>query len=201
MPIDNALIAPIIAIEGLDGSGKSSVWHRLKDDADFRGVYFTRELRSPVGEAILKDPGWRDDVLFKLFAFPADRAWLVREIRSLRPVPKAIVWERYVDSAIVYRGAEFDLGRSRITAEQTAELNTVFPAAARTLYLDVSVEEALRRKPDGDPELLAAAERRYRKLRDERGDLYITIDASGALDEVVARTKAELRHVIEQLSV
>jgi dTMP kinase len=201
MPFDHPVIPPIIAIEGLDGSGKSTVWSRLKDDPDLSSLYFTRELLSPVGEAIRKDPGWRQDILFKLFAFPADRAWLVRTIQSLEWTPKAVVWERYVDSAIVYRGAEYDLRRTQVTAEWTAELNSVFPPAVKTLYLDVTVEEALRRKPDGDPELLAAAARRYGVLRDERAGAYVTIDASQPLDEVAAQTKAELRNAIEQLSI
>src|SRR6266542_637942 len=161
MPVDRPVIPPVIAIEGLDGSGKTTVWNRLKEDPDLSSLYFTREMLSPVGEAIRNDPEWRHDILFKLFAFPADRAWLVRRIESLDWTPKGVVWERYVDSAIVYRGAEYDLRRTQVTAEWTAELNSVFPPAVKTLYFEVPVEEALRRKPDSDPQLLAAVERRY----------------------------------------
>jgi dTMP kinase len=199
MPVGHPLIPPIVALEGLDGSGKSTVWTRLKDDSDLTAFYFTREFLSPVGQAIQDDPGWRQDILFKLFAFPADRAWLLRKIQSLGRSSRAVVWERYIDSAIVYRGADYDLGRTQVTAEWTAELNSVFPAPIKTLYFEVTVEEALRRKPDSDPELLAAAERRYRAIRDQRGDMYVTIDASKPVVEVTAQTKAELRNVIKQL--
>jgi thymidylate kinase len=193
------MIPPIIAIEGLDGAGKSEVWKRLQKGPEFRELYFTAEFKSPVGRAIRADPGRYRDIHFKLFAFAADRAWLIRKIGSLTRRPKAVVWERYVDSAIAYRGAEYDLGRSKICAEYTADLNRVFPEAFRTLYLRISVAESLRRRRTGDPRLLRAVERRYRLLQGESGRRYITIDASGSRGDVFARTKAELRHVTSQL--
>src|SRR5258708_18558136 len=82
----------------------------------------------------------------KTYLFAADRAWAYyREcLRALRS-GGLVLWDRYVDSAIVYRSVEFQLRRSGLDLEFVRNLNSPFIRPSITFYIDITVEVSLLR--------------------------------------------------------
>jgi thymidylate kinase len=102
---------------------------------------------------------------------------------------RLIVWDRYVDSARVYRAAEVELGLAPLALLELVEtINADFPTPDLTIYLDVDVETAKRRlleregKPDPRLPLALAG---YRRLA-ENNENYVVLAARRAKDEVLA---------------
>ncbi len=191
MPTHEAFNIPIVALEGLDGVGKTALFDTLATDPDLlaAGVHFTGEFKSRAGELLKRQSNWQDDPVLKLYGFAADRAFLFRAIAALEPHPKLIVWDRYVDSAVAYREGEKRLGRSPYGAAEARAINALFPRPVRVLYLSVPVDKTLQRKP-GDRLLLEKVATVYDDLARERS--YVTVDATRSADEVANDAKREI---------
>jgi thymidylate kinase len=195
MPADEAFDIPIIALEGIDGAGKTTLMESLRGDPELSEVLFTGEFQSCVGGLLRDTAGWKRDPILKLFGFPADCAFLFKEISSTRPHPRAIVWDRYVDSALAYREAERRLGRSQYGLKEAKDINASFPPPLKVIYLALSPEQALERK-HGDAKLLAEAAQVYEEIAAERGDAYTKIDANQSKEEIRAHAKREILAVL-----
>ncbi len=142
----------LITIEGLDGSGKTTLAAGLLDalraggrDAELLrepgGVEVSERLRS-----LVKDPALTVGARAEALIYAAARAQLVEE--ALRPLLAGGTWmllDRFVDSSLAYQGGGRGLGVAEI-----AELNrfaTRDLTPDRTLYL--RVDPALGRARTG----------------------------------------------------
>src|SRR4029079_14268826 len=99
----------LVALEGIDGAGKSEMRRLVADRliALKHPVTECGELQSPWAESIRAGLATRYTPFIKTFIFAADRAWTYERIC----VPAldagiSVLWDRYVDSAIVYRRVE-----------------------------------------------------------------------------------------------
>lgn len=98
----------LITLEGIDGSGKSTMVKLLKQQyEDVPDVIFTREPTSGwIGEAVHRAITSDTDPLAELFLFLADHAdHLKRTIRPALEMNKIVISDRYSDSRIAYQGA------------------------------------------------------------------------------------------------
>ena len=117
----------LITIEGLDGSGKTTLADALVDAlrSDGRDVAL---LREPGGvelseriRALVTDPGLAVDPRAEALLYAAARAQLVAE--RVEPALAAGTWvllDRFVDSSLAYQGVGRGLGIGRSTRSTTS---------------------------------------------------------------------------------
>lgn len=95
----------LITLEGIDGTGKSSIAKILK--TKFPDAVFTMEpTRSWIGKAVKKSIESEADPLAELFLFVADHAeHIAKVIRPALEDGKIVISDRYSDSRYAYQGA------------------------------------------------------------------------------------------------
>lgn len=108
----DAVSRRLIVLEGIDGSGKSTVAHALAETLAERGlsVLSSREpTGGPAGRAVreaLKDP--EHDPLAEALLFCADHAAHVRWIEARLAEGHTVVSDRYSGSCLAYQGATLE---------------------------------------------------------------------------------------------
>ena len=142
----------LIAIEGIDGSGKTTIARFLEEELRKRGydvVRFKEPTDSEYGrkiKRILKERKISPEEELELFL--KDREVDVRDnILPALKEGKVVIMDRYYYSTMAYQGA---LG---LDVEEIKKLNEKFPQPNLVIILDVSPETALKRiktkrKPD-----------------------------------------------------
>ena len=187
-------------IEGIDGSGKTTVAAKVADALESEGI--------PVARTTEPTHTWRGDAVkwaidrdvdpvSETFLFLADREAHGTQIRGWLAEGKLVLSDRYADSTYAYQGARLAGKR----ADAVAWLRTisgpfVLPPDV-TYFLAVSPETALARirgraKKVRFEELsfLRAVDANYRQLaRDSR---FVTVDAARAPDAVATEVAAHL---------
>jgi len=95
----------LITLEGIDGTGKSSIANMLKKR--FPDAVFTREpTKSRIGRAVKRSIESDGDPLAELFLFVADHAeHIAKVIRPALAEGKIVFSDRYSDSRYAYQGA------------------------------------------------------------------------------------------------
>ena len=139
-----------ITIEGIEGSGKTTLINLLSEYFSSRGedVIVTREpggcelgglLRSLVLSSEL-----RLTTESELFLFLADRAQHVSEcIQPAIMSGKTVFCDRYADSTIVYQGYGRGMNIGKLWEFNEVAIKSIWPQ--KTLLLDIDVEKALER--------------------------------------------------------
>lgn len=191
-----------IVIEGLDGSGKTTISKRLVEylrERGYRAHYTYEPSDSPFAEAFrrIKDLIETNSVIDAL-AMALDRAYhLSQEIEPLLREGYVVVSDRYYYSTIAYQGA---MG---LDIDWLVSLNKYFRRPDLAIYLDVSIETSLRRisgKKSAWPEyekrdILSRAREIYLSLV-ERGEL-VRIDAERGLEEVFRDVVSLTDHLLK----
>lgn len=141
-----------IAIEGIDGSGKSTIAERLVAAirASGRDVLLTREpggtaISEAVRGILLDERGRAMAPETEALLFAAARAQLVAEI--LRPALQrgaVVVSDRFVDSSLAYQWGGRGLARDQVAVVQQLATGGLEPDLK--LLLDLPVPVALRRR-------------------------------------------------------
>lgn len=99
----------LITLEGIDGSGKSTIAKKLKENPDIRGFdpIFTREPTrgTLTGTAVENAIQSETDQLAELFLFTADHAeHLAKLVKPALENGKTVISDRYSDSRYAYQG-------------------------------------------------------------------------------------------------
>lgn len=175
----------IVAIEGIDGAGKTTQAKRLVGFLRLKGVraeYTSEPTGSALGRMIrsyLRRGGVDPHLLALLFA--ADRVYhLDKTVKPMLEKGRVVVCDRYLYSSYAYQGV--------MTGHPlwVREINKMAPPPDIAVLLDISVEEALRRKRKRirfeDPAFLEEVRREYLRLCG--AGLMVKIDADGEVDAV-----------------
>jgi dTMP kinase len=135
----------LITVEGLDGSGKSTLCFGLVQALTERGLD-VRLLREPGGveaaeriRGLLHDPALCIGARSEALLFAAARAQLVEE--ALEPLLRAgtsVILDRFVDSSLAYQGSGRQLGMQEVADINRFATRELVPD--RTLLLAVSPE-------------------------------------------------------------
>ena len=197
-----------IVVEGIDGSGKSTVAARVAEELARRGrkVLRTREPGgTPLGEKIrtlLLDANNAEMVPFtELFLYMASRAQLVDQV--IRPALKEgvdVLCDRYYYSTAAYQGAAGKVGIPVVLklAEEVAK----FQRPDLVLLFDVPPRVARQRAGDRNDRVESKGEAYQERVR--RGFLkmakadrrFRVLDASRPADEVFEAARKAVDRVL-----
>ncbi|HZA59822.1 MAG TPA: dTMP kinase, partial [Solirubrobacterales bacterium] len=154
-----------IALEGIDGSGKTTQAARLAAALGDETMLVREPGGTAAGEGartLLKDSGMRLDSMAELLLFLAARAQLVTEvIRPAMDEGRDIVCDRFGDSSVAYQGTARGLGAERV--EELCDL------ATGGLWPDLTV--LLRLHPEVAAERIAAEGRAADRFEGEGMEL------------------------------
>jgi dTMP kinase len=148
----------LITIEGIDGTGKTTLARGLQARLRHRGIAVTllREPGgAPVSEAIrrlVKDPALSIGARTEALLYAAARAELVQVV--LGPLLARDQWvllDRFVDSSLAYQGAGRRLGVEQVRALNLFATGGLTPD--RTLLLSLSPQAARQRAHGREPTL------------------------------------------------
>lgn len=201
-----------ISVEGLDGTGKTTVCAALASRlraAGFQVIGLREPGGTPAGERIrelLADPETILAPRAELLLFSAARAQLVDSV--LEPALAEGTWavvDRFTDSTLAYQGAGRQLGDALTSG--LSELTTGGLHPDRTLLLQAP--EPVRRErllgrgdaPDrwelADPAVLARIEARYDALLAEQPGRVRAVDASGTPEQVADLVWAHTQDLLD----
>ena len=181
----------LVTLEGLDGSGKTSVWEALRAERS-SGYTFTHEpTDSWYGEAVdrsIETDG--ADSLADLFLFTADHAdHLERVVRPALDRGDVVVSDRYADSRYAYQGAAI-ADRIEDPVEYVQSVHRPFTRVPDlTIYLEVDPETAVERSGGTNKlerlEFLEAVAENYEALIAAEPDRFVRVNARRPFDAVV----------------
>jgi dTMP kinase len=201
----------LITIEGLDGSGKTTLARGLIEALHTRGVDAAL-LREPGGVAaaerirtLVKDPDLRVGARAEALLYAAARAQLVEE--ALVPALERGQWvllDRFVDSSLAYQGGGRSLGI--VDVREINEFATDGLTPDRTLLL--RIDPALgRARQDGRGEapdrlelehddFFATIAEVYEILAEDEPQRFRVLDASADAPAVLAQALAALEDLL-----
>jgi len=189
----------LVTLEGLDGSGKTTVWERLRsDDALPTDAVFTREpTESWYGEAVQRSIDDDEaDSLAALFLYTADHAaHLAETVRPALDGDRLVVSDRYSDSRYAYQGAT--LADAEWFDDPLAYVRAVHEPWTRppdrTVYLDIDPETAARRSGATNKfetaEYLTDVRENYESLIESDPERFVRVDATADPDTVYERVR------------
>ncbi len=143
----------LIAIEGLDGAGKTTLAHALRRELLARaGGRHVELLREPGGveasehiRALVKDPALTLGARAEALLYAAARAQLVEQrVRPLLREDAVVLLDRFVDSSLAYQGAGRGLGVERV--REINEFATGGLVPERVLLLRIASAEGRARQ-------------------------------------------------------
>lgn len=190
-----SFVASYIALEGGDGSGKSTVGGALATRLEQRGetVVQVREPGgTPLGEVVrglLLDSESLDDWA-EVFLFAAQRAELVRDV--VGPALADGLWvisDRTYYSSIAYQGRGRGLGEGEVRAINERGLDGVVPDYVFILDVDPATALARQHNPDRigseGVEFQQRVRNAYLGLAEEEPGKVFVIDGSLPVDSIV----------------
>ena len=199
-----------ITLEGSEGAGKSTLIEHLKKYFFNKNIefIFTKEPGATKEGAklrkLLLDKTIELDPISETFLILADRLEHVRKI--INPALKEnknVLSDRYLDSTYAYQGAGRKIKKDELD-KFIKPLN--FPEPNLTIYLDLPVEEGLKRAQGRDKldrfeeeqiDFFERIRNSYLKLAQEDSNRIVTIDSTYSEKEVFELAK---KCIVEKLN-
>ena len=187
----------LVTLEGLDGSGKTTVWEALHER--YPDAVFTREpTNSWYGDAVYRSIEDDDaDPLAELFLYTADHAdHLSRVIEPALERGDLVISDRYSDSRFAYQGATLEAADGHGLAdplEYVVDVHRPFSIEPDlTIYLDLDPETAAARAGTTNKferaEYLASVRDNYERLLERDPDRFVRVDATQSPEAVLEAT-------------
>jgi len=102
-------MSKFIVLEGIDGSGKSSVKKALPERLQLENLVLTEEPTDTwLGDAVKRSHREKVNPFTEAFLFIADRAAHSEQIRTWLEQGKNVICDRYYHSTIAYQGAALE---------------------------------------------------------------------------------------------
>jgi dTMP kinase len=192
----------LITIEGIDGSGKSTLVSALRESLKDLDPVFTREPGSTwIGGAVRRAIAERVDPVTEALLFVADHAaHLETVVRPALDAGKMVISDRYTDSRYAYQGEMLE-GKIPDPPGWLRALHngwTVIPD--RTFLLLIPVEEALQRLPGDkrrehfeDGPFLEKVQQNYITLAEAEPARFLLLDALLDAGEIHRFVEKEIR--------
>ena len=191
----------LVTLEGIDGSGKTTVAEALQDSLSPETVFTREPTESWYGEAVDRSIGDDDaDPLAELFLYTADHAdHLSRLIRPALREGRLVISDRYADSRYAYQGATL-AGELTRPVEYVRGIHEPFTREPDlTLYLDVPPETGAERAGATNKfetaGYLGRVRENYEHLVDTDPARFVRIDATRSPEAVVAAAERAIEAV------
>jgi len=192
----------LVAVEGIDGSGKTSVVRELEKrlkELKIRVETVREPSDGPIGEFIRKylnrEFGSEWDKKVEALLFAADRAWYFSEVGL--PEGDVVLMDRSLYSSLAYQA------ETKEDEAWISEINKFVPKPHLSFFLDVRPEICISRimrsgRRKTSKESLPELKRTYERYLDlvRRGYL-IRVDAERGLEEVVEEI---LREILKRIA-
>lgn len=195
----------LITIEGVDGTGKSTLTQGLAEALSARGSAVL-VLREPGGVAaserireLVKDPGLAVGDRAEALLYAAARAQLIEErLTPALAAGQTVILDRFVDSSLAYQGGGRELGVEAVAALNAFATGGLVPDLTLLLSLDpelaaaraVSRGEAPDRLELAGQAFFARVHATYAHLAAAHPERIRVIDAAGAPEQVLAEAVA-----------
>jgi dTMP kinase len=187
----------LVTLEGLDGSGKTTVWNALGDA--YPDAVHTREpTESWYGEAVYRSINEESaDPLAELFLYTADHAdHLSRVVRPALSEGTLVISDRYSDSRYAYQGATL----AGQLDEPMAYIQSIHEPFTRrpdlTFYLDLDPETAAERSGKTNKfeqaTYLEQVRDNYEQLIDADPGRFVRVDATQSPEDVSEQIRTRL---------
>lgn len=197
------MIGHYIALEGIEGTGKSTIAVRLAAHLETRGVDVLR-VREPGGTVtgerirhVLLDPGGTVAPWSEALLFAAARAQLAYEL--VGPALRAGRWvvsDRSVYSSLAYQGGARGLGIDAVRAVNEPGLGEVWPEMVVLLRLDAATGLARQEDPDrigGEGiEFQTSVASAFDELAAADPERFVAVDATEEIEKVWANVVAHV---------
>jgi dTMP kinase len=195
----------LITLEGIDGSGKSTLMESLRMALSDLDPVFTREPGATwVGEAVRRAIRERVDPVTEALLFAADHAsHLAQVVRPALEAGRLVISDRYTDSRYAYQSVTLE-GMIPSPLSWLQALHTSWTLRPdRTFLLILPVEEAMSRigshatrEHFESPELLARVQARYLDLASADPTRFVIIDGLKGKEEIHTFVEAEIRRIV-----
>ena len=193
----------LITLEGLDGSGKTTVWEALHDSHP--EATFTREpTESWYGEAVNRAIGDDDaDPLATLFLFTADHAaHLSGTVRPALENGELVISDRYSDSRYAYQAAALSGSELTRPMEYIRGIHSAFTREPdATIYIDVDPETAAARSGSTNQfeqaAFLAQVASNYERLIDAEPERFVRVDGTQPPEDVIDAVEAAIDRLVD----
>lgn len=183
----------LISLEGIDGSGKTTVWEVLRDEYDFT---FTAEpTDSWYGDAVRRSVQDDDsNPIAEFCLFTADHAdHLSRVIKPALAADEVVITDRYVDSRYAYQSVAIEEHVPRSLEYIRGVLMPWTREPDLTLYFDVDPETGAARSGATNKfeqvAFLRQVRDQYERLAKAEPERYVRIDASQSPEAVLERAE------------
>ena len=180
----------LITLEGLDGSGKTTVWEVLREE--FPEFVYTREpTETWYGEAVQRSVEDDDaDPLAELFLYTADHAaHLSKTVRPALDDGEVVISDRYSDSRYAYQAVSIDEYVKRPLEYVRGVHQPWTRPPDVTLYFDVDPETGAARSGATNKfeqaAFLSQVQQNYERLLDAEPERFVRIDATRSPEAVI----------------
>ena len=186
----------LVTLEGIDGSGKTSVWEALRES--YPAATYTREpTDSWYGDAVRRSIGSPEaDPLAELFLYTADHAaHLADTVRPALEAGTPVFSDRYSDSRYAYQATTLAASPAHGDRfeDPLAFVRAVHEPWTRqpdaTLYFDVTPETGAERAGGTNKfeqvAFLEDVRENYERLLAAEPDRFVRIDAERELEAVI----------------
>jgi dTMP kinase len=199
-------ITMLITIEGIDGSGKSTLISALREELHGLEPIFTCEPGSTwIGDQVRRGIAEQIDPIAEALLFVADHAaHLAAVIRPGLAAGRLIISDRYSDSRYAYQAVTLEgaLPDPMGWLKRVHEGWTIRPD--RTYLLVIPVDEAMARLRNNTSlehferaEVLEKVQAYYIALAKEDPSRFVVIDALKEKEEIVRFICDDIRHLAE----
>ncbi len=198
---------PLLTIEGVDGTGKTTLAQGLEAALAARGLDVL-VLREPGGVAaserireLVRDPALSIGDRAEALLYAAARAQLIEErLAPALAVGQTVILDRFVDSSLAYQGGGRRLGVEEIAALNRFATGGLAPDLTLLLTLDPQVAAARAAGRGETPDRLelagvefyARVHETYARLAEADPERIRVIDAAGTPEQVLEAALAAL---------
>jgi dTMP kinase len=196
----------LITLEGIDGSGKSTLHHVLQESLADLDPVFTREPGATwIGESVRRAIAEHMDPITEAMLFVADHAaHCAKIIRPALADGKLVISDRYSDSRYAYQSVTLE-GVIPDPEKWLRDMHNSWSIRPdRTFLFVLPVQEALfRLKPQDErehfekQEVLEQVQNNYLKFAREDPSRFIIVDAMKEKDEIATFVADAIRQIFQ----
>lgn len=194
----------LITLEGLDGSGKTTVWEALHDSHP-EATFTCEPTESWYGDAVNRAIGDDDtDPLATLFLFTADHAnHLSETVRPALENDELVISDRYSDSRYAYQAAALSGSELKRPLEYIRGIHSAFTRGPdATIYIDVDPDTAVARSGATNQfeqaAFLAEVESNYERLIEAEPDRFIRVDGTQSPEVVIKSVESAIDRLVAE---